>query len=117
MKIEHIKGNTYRVRKVIKGKRYTVYFDHKPTDKEVMMVMSEKLQNADYGKNNGTFEQYCDKYIDAKREVLSPSTIGGYQKCKRCISAEFKAKRLYDITQIDVQQEVSRYARNCRNLS
>ena len=111
MKIEKIK-NTYRVRKVYKGKRYTVYFDHKPTEKEVMVAMSEKLQNVDSGADKGSFELYCDKYIDAKRDVLSPSTIGGYQKCKRCLSPGFKAKRLYDIEQIDVQIEISNYAKN-----
>ena len=111
MKVEFLKNNTYRVRKVYKGKRYTVYFDHLPDEKEVFMAMSEKLRNAENGTNTGDFEAYCDKYIKAKRNVLSPSTLGGYQKCKRCLSKEFKSKRLYDIEQLDVQTEINNYAK------
>lgn len=112
MKIEKLNDNTYRVRKLYKGKRYTAYFDHLPDEREVMITMSGKLQNAEYGANKGSFEAYCDKYIASKRNVLSPSTLGGYQKCKRCLSDEFKRTRLCDIEQIDVQEEINNYAKN-----
>lgn len=112
MKVEYLKNDTYRVRKVYKGKRYTVYFDHMPDDKEALMAITEKLRNVEYGANKGVFETYCDKYIASKRNVLSPSTLGGYQKCKRCLSDEFKNKRLYDIEQIDVQTEINNFAKN-----
>ena len=112
MKIEKLTDNTYRVRKYYKGERYTAYFDHIPDEREVMIVMSEKLQNVENEAIRGSFEAYCDKYIESKRNVLSPSTLGGYQKCKRCLSNEFKAKRLCDIKQIDVQNEINNYAKN-----
>lgn len=120
MKVEKIK-NTYRVRKQFNNKMYTVYFDHKPDDKEVISALQKKLRNADKGPERGSFESYCDKYIASKRNVLSPSTLGGYQKCKRCLSKEFKAKKLNNIEQIDVQEEVNRYAadhspKSVRNL-
>ena len=112
MKIEQVSQNSYRVRKTYKGKKYTVYFDHRPTQKEILTVLSEKLQNPDIGQNKGCFEVYCDKYIEAKRNVLAESTLGGYQKCKRCLSDEFKALKLYDIDQIDVQREINNYAKD-----
>lgn len=112
MKIEKLTNSTYRVRKQYNGKSYTAYFDHKPTQKEVMAVISDMLQNEDVGDNKGSFEIYCNKYIESKREVLSPSTLGGYQKCKRCLSDEFKSKKLYEIEQIDVQTEISNYAKD-----
>ena len=112
MKIEKLTDNTYRVRKLYKGKRYTVYFDHLPDDREALIAITEKLQNVDYGANKGVFEAYCDKYIKSKRNVLSPSTLGGYQKCKRCLSDEFKNKKLCDIEQIDIQEEINNYAKN-----
>ena len=110
MKIELLKNETYRVRKMYKGKQYTVYFDHLPDEREAMIAMSEKLKDADFGANKGCFEAYCDKYIESRRGILSPSTLGGYQKCKRNLSKEFKSKKLQDITQNDVQLEIQRYS-------
>lgn len=110
MKVEKISTNSYRVRKTYKGKRYDLYFDHIPDEREVTIVLSEKYQDADFGANKGNFELYCDKYIESRRGVCSPSTLGGYQKCKRCLSKEFKSKQLYDITQNDVQNEVRWYS-------
>ena len=110
MKIEKIKNNTYRVRKQYKGTQYTVYFDHKPTEKEVLGALTEKIQNPEYGDNKGCFEVYCNKYIASKRNVLSPSTLGGYQKLTRTLSPEFKSKKLFSIDQVDIQNEINRYA-------
>ena len=121
MKIEKLTDNTYRVRKVYKGRRYTAYFDHEPDEKEIIMIMSDKLKNTDFGQNKGSFGVYCHKYIDSKRNVLSPSTLGGYKKLIRTLSDEFKQKDLYDIQQIDIQNEINRYAvdhspKSVRNL-
>jgi len=111
MKVEKISTNSYRVRKTCMGKRYDLYFDHIPDEREVTIVLSERYQSVDYGANKGSFELYCDRYIESRRGVCSPSTLGGYQKCKRCLSKEFKAKLLYEITQNDVQKEISWYSK------
>ena len=110
MKVENISANSYRVRKMYKGKRYDLYFDHIPDEREVTIVLSEKYQDAGFGACKGNFELYCDRYIESRRGVCSPSTLGGYQKCKRNISKEFKAKQLHDITPNDVQDEVRKYS-------
>ena len=120
MKIEKLTDNTYRVRKQYKGRTYAICFDHKPTQKEAMIRMTEKMQVETDG-SKGKFEEYADKYIRSKENVLSPSTIGGYRKIVRCLSAEFKAKQFYDIQQIDIQNEINRYAvdhapKSVRNL-
>ena len=120
MKIEKLTDNTYRVRKQYKGRTYAICFDHKPTQKEAMIRMTEKMQVETDG-SKGKFEEYADKYIRSKENVLSPSTIGGYRKIIRCLSAEFKAKQLFDIQQIDIQNEINRYAvdhapKSVRNL-
>ena len=95
---------------MVKGKAYTAYFDHKPSQKEIVVAMSEVLQSPNYGENRGSFETYCDKYIESKRNVLSPSTIAGYKKLIRYLSPGFKAKKLYDIEQIDIQNEINAFA-------
>lgn len=121
MKVEKLTDNTFRVRKVYKGKRYTAYFDHEPDDREVLIIMSEKMQNTDFGQNTASFGAYCNKYIESKVNVLSPSTIGGYRKIVRTLSQDFKDKKLFDIEQIDIQNEINRYAvkhspKSVRNL-
>ena len=121
MKSEKTSANTYRVRKTYKGKRFDVYFDHEPDDREIFIAVAEKLQECADIIPRGSFESYCNKYIDSKSNVLSPSTLGGYRKIVRILSDDFKKKNLYDIAQIDIQNEVNRYAldhspKSVRNL-
>lgn len=112
MKVEQVSPKSYRVRKTYQGKRYDVYFDHKPNQREVMEVISDKMQSGEFGAVKGTFEDACSKYIDSKRNVLSPSTAGGYRKLIRTLSDEFKAMNINSIELIDVQNEINRYAEN-----
>lgn len=110
MKTEKVSENTYRVRKTYKGKRYDVYFDHEPDDKEIMEVVLDKLNSGEFGAIKGTFESCCDKYIELKRNVISPSTIAGYKKLKSYISDELKSKKILSVTQVDIQNEINNFA-------
>ena len=121
MKTEKVSENTYRVRKTYKGKRYDVYFDHDPDEREVFIAVSDMLQNTEGVDMKGTFGEYCDRYIQSKSNVLSPSTIGGYKKIKRCLSDELKKKNMRDIEPIDIQNEINNYSakhspKSVRNL-
>ena len=42
MKIEKVPSGSYRVRKMYKGKMYTVIFEGKPTQKQAMLEMAKK---------------------------------------------------------------------------
>ena len=110
MKAEKVSESTYRVRKTYKGKRYDVYFDHDPDDKEVMEVVLERLKSEGSGSAKGSFESCCDKYIEMKRNVISPSTVAGYKKLKRYVSDGFKSKNILNITQVDIQNEINDFA-------
>ena len=111
MKVEKVGTSSYRVRKTYNGTRYDVYFDHIPDDLEVMEVVSDKIRRGDFGAVKGTIEDACKKYIDIKRNVLSPSTAGGYQKIIRALSDDFKAMKISQVKQIDIQNEINRYAK------
>lgn len=95
---------------MVKGTPYTVYFDHRPTQREIMATISETLQNPLYGENKGCFGICCDKYIESKQNVLSPSTIAGYKKLKKYISEDFQKKMIFEIDQIAIQEEINRFA-------
>ena len=73
MKIEKLPSGSYRVRKTYKGKTYTKIFDHKPTDKEAMIAMSEIMQ--DDTQIKGTFKKYAKEYIAKRKDVISPATV------------------------------------------
>lgn len=112
MKIEKLPSGSYRVRKMYKGKMYTVIFEGKPTQKEAMLKMAEKLERAQESHKSMTFKAAAEKYIEAKRNVLSPSTIRGYNGILKQISESFLDESIYDITALDVQKEINRYSKD-----
>lgn len=113
MKIEKLPSGSYRVRQMYKGHRYALVFDHKPTQKEINIQMSEKMQEVDsVGKKPLSFDRALSEYIEMKSNVLSPATIRGYKQLKGMYSSGFLNTNIYDINQEIIQAEVNRYALN-----
>lgn len=108
MKPEKLPSGSYRVKKMYKGKTYSVTFDHKPTAKEITIALGEKIQ--DEGSKNGTFEKYAKEYINNRDGVISPATVRTYNIKLSQLSEGFKKSNLYDITSETVQREVSLFA-------
>lgn len=110
MKVEKRYNNSYRVRKMVDGKMKSVTFDHKPSDAEILKAFEDVLFRREYDKF--PFETYANKYIDSKRNVLSPSSIITYERFLNVISQKFLDIPLFEMTQFDVQKEINRYANN-----
>lgn len=91
-----------------KGRTYTLIFDHKPSQKELIDSLADKMKEANV--YNGTFKYYANDYIKSRSNVLSPSTVHTYERLIKSISDDFNSQRLSDITQTDVQKEINRYA-------
>lgn len=108
MKPEKLPSGSYRVKKMYKGKTYSVTFDHKPTVKEITIAMGEKIQ--DDSSIRGTFEKYAKEYISNREGVISPATTRTYNIKLNQISDAFKQSNLYDITSETVQKEISMFA-------
>lgn len=109
MKVEKISKNTYRVRKYHKGKTRTVYFDHKPSEREVLSAVADVLEDEVV---KGSFENYANDYIKNRNMVLSPASVRTYRTKLNQISKQFKSKNLYDINNEDVQKEVNQLSVN-----
>ena len=109
MKVEAIHGGKYRIRKMYKGKTYTVIFDHLPTEKEKAIAIAEVLEN-ETCKHNGSFDSVAQEYIDSRKGVASPSTIRTYTIKLNQISADFKLLNIREISNTDVQKEIKRLA-------
>ena len=112
MKIEKLPSGSYRIRKMYKGKMYTVVFDRKPTQKEAMQAMAAELDKVQESHESMTFKIAAERYIESKRNVLSPSTIRGYLVIQKRLSESFLAKNIHDVTALDVQEEINRVAKD-----
>ncbi len=111
MKIEKLPSGSYRVRKMYQGQSYTVTFDHKPSQKEVMQAIASEMDKIQTdSKTRMTFATAAEKYIASKSNVLSPSTIGGYHSIVRNLSDKFKGFYVNDITGIHIQKEINDYS-------
>jgi integrase len=107
MRSKKLPSGSYRVQKQINGQRISMTFDHKPTKKEIEDEIARRM-----GFYNGklTFEAAASNYIDARTNILSPSTIRGYRQLLNCYSQPFMYKALDDITNNDIQREINRFA-------
>lgn len=105
MKIEK-HGAKFRVRKMYKGVVYVVDFDHEPDDKELLIAVAKKIEEESGTK--GSFESYAKKYIENRRNVVSPNTIRTYNTKINQLSEGFKKKNIYDIESEEIQAEVNR---------
>lgn len=96
------RGDSYRVQKMYKGKRYSITLDHKPTKREAEKLIYDIINN-EVTTAPGSFQEHAEKYLDMKSAVLSPSTIRGYSVILNNIPYYFKNKVLKSISQQDVQ--------------
>lgn len=112
MKIEKLPSGNYRVRKMYKGKTYTVVFDHKPTQKEAIQLLAVEMDNVKEVRQQLTFKAAAESYIESKENVLSPSTIREYTGTIKRLSSEFASKNISDITAMDIQWEINQFAKD-----
>ena len=109
MKIEPLPSGSYRIRKMYKGKTYTILFDHRPTEKEITIAFAEKMQDSDNGVK-GSFNKYALEYIENRKGVISPATIRTYNIKLNQLSDGFRATNIFDITSETVQREISLFS-------
>lgn len=109
MKIEKRSENCYRVRKTVNKKTITATFDHKPTETEIIMAFSDKLDVMKEYKNI-PFEVAVRQYCEMKKNVLSPRTHKEYLDSIKRFSDCFRSISIYDMTQNDIQIEINKMA-------
>ncbi len=112
MKIEKLPSGSYRMRKMYKGKMYTIVTDYKPTQKQAIQLMAEELKKVKSRSGKMTFRNAAEEYIDTKKNVLSPSTIRSYYTIIRGLSEDFLKININDIEQFDIQREINRIAKD-----
>lgn len=121
MKIEKLNTNSYRVRKMYKGKQYSLVFDHKPTQKEVAIELAEAMTVIKDVACSLTVTGAIDKYIENGKNILAPSTIKGYRSCQRNMPEELANTELIEIDNDLLQKYVSQIlekhsVKYCKNI-
>lgn len=102
-------GNKWRIRQMVDGHTYTVSFDHKPSKVEAMRALSDHVTKAP-AASDMTFRMACTAYIEAKANILSPSTIKEYLRTASGLPDPFCDKPVLAITYLDVQKVINDYA-------
>ena len=75
MTIEKLPSGNYRISEMRNGKRIRITLDHKPTQKEAKALFDAKETKVE---NSTPFKVAANNYIELKSNVLSPSSIRGY---------------------------------------
>lgn len=109
MKIEKTPYGKYRIRKMVDGQTLCITFDHKPSkaeiERELLIREMKKVPKCEY-----SFDKASTNYIEAKTNVLSPTTITNYQSIKRNLSTGFLQTKLCNIDTSTLQIEINAYA-------
>lgn len=106
MKIEKLPSGSYRVRMTFNGKRQSVVFDHKPTEPEVMLAFSKKV-NTTIKSTHITFETAANEYCKLRKNVISPKTYKEYIHMPDRLSKDFISLYIDEIDDKDIQKEVN----------
>lgn len=113
MTIVKLPSGSYRIQAMVERVRYSITLKHKPTKAEATKLLAEKMrENPSAKKVRGTFEDAYLNYIDVKNNVLSPSTIRGYESYFKNIPDSFKRKKINDIDNIAIQKLINDYSVN-----
>lgn len=112
MKIEKLPSGSYRIRKMYKGKTYTVITDYKPTQKEAITLLSDKLKAAEQKDVHFTFQRAAESYVDMKRNVLSPRTVKEYSETAKRLPEWFLKLLVSDISQVEINRLVNELSRD-----
>lgn len=112
MRIEKRGKSSWRIQSMYKGKRYSVTFDHRPTQKEITIALAARYEKGSpEPKQGGTVGSFAAKHIDGKREKgLSPATLNSYSSMVRNTPEWFLEMPLHDVQERDFQRLVDEYA-------
>lgn len=109
MKIELLPSGSYRIRKMYKGKTYTVITEYKPTQKEALKLLSDVMEDdaSDNKKPSRlTLKKACESYVESRKTVLSPTTIHSYGSIIATIGKDIADMPISDITSEDIQMQI-----------
>lgn len=110
MEIEKLKSGSYRIRKMVKGKRYSLVVDYKPGKREAEELINALITDDKVCTIKSSFKDAVDDYCSIKKNVLSPSTIRNYYSIKRNTPSWFAEQSLSNIDNRSIQACINEYS-------
>jgi integrase len=108
MNITKLPSGNYQIREMHNGKRYSVTVPYKPSKKEAQELIRKKIDDTPI--DSMSFEKAAQKFIDAKSNVLSPSTIREYTRTLCNLPDDFKKKDISKIDDYELQKLVNEHS-------
>ena len=77
MTIDKLPSGSYRIRKTVKGKTYsvTVKSEKEPTQSAALLLISAEIEKKQVNVPTDTLKSLCESYKDARSNICSPSTL------------------------------------------
>lgn len=109
-KAQKLPSGAWRVRPMIDGERLSITA---PTKKEAEQQAAAILAGVKSPRSRSalTVGEIIDRYIESKDTVLSPTTIDGYKKMRRCVLQDIMDQPADSIKTEMIQRSINRMAK------
>ena len=97
---------------MVNGTTYRITVDHKPSNKEALQLIAKEMSAKGTVSSKMPLKRACEAYIESKSNVLSPSSIRGYNSLVKQISDRLSSTPIDIITRPMVQTEINNYSAN-----
>ena len=106
MTIEQLPSGSYRIRQMDHGKMYSITVKKKPSERIARQLIAEKIDRIS-PYDGLTMRTACAKYLNVKKNVLSPSTFREYTRTAKALPEDFLDMDVFEITDYDLQKVVN----------
>lgn len=106
------RGKSYRIEQMVDGKRYSVTIDHKPKKAEAQSLIEQEIRKSPKKVGNMTLADACRAYNNAKSNIVSPSTLVGYESIIRNIPDKYAKKYISSFTSASIQELCNAFSEN-----
>lgn len=110
MNIRKRPSGNYQIREMIDGRNYTITVNHRPTQKEAQELLQARFKLNSNISTDMTLKAACEGYIEAKSNIISPSTIRRYGQFINNIPERLLSTNLTAITKPMIQAEINRFS-------
>ena len=107
MTIDKLPSGSYRIRHTENKRTYSITVPYKPSDKDAYKLIRNKIDNV---KAELSFKDAYNKYKSAKSNVLSPSTLEGYERMFNNLPSWILVADIAQIDNYTLQRFVNEYA-------
>lgn len=109
--MRQLPSGSWQIRHQVDGHRYEITVAYKPTQKEALQLLSEKIKKPTNKHIRATFAMYAKDMIERQENVLTVGTVREYLRNINRLPEWFTSKYIFDITQKDIQALVNELAK------